>query len=126
MDADDRGDQGFLVQLPRRRLSTFCVALGAERRLQFFTGEAPLAFKPPGDETALEHSRIDRSGFKVQEQDLRADHNPVVPASLAVDHEMFLGALVKRSGDYWITLLGEVPQTTLQQFASAIEYKAPR
>ncbi|WP_233863786.1 MucB/RseB C-terminal domain-containing protein [Paraburkholderia adhaesiva] len=34
--------------------------------------------------------------------------------------------LVKRSGDYWITLLGEVPQTTLQQFASAIEYKAPR
>ncbi|WP_042299860.1 MucB/RseB C-terminal domain-containing protein [Paraburkholderia kururiensis] len=34
--------------------------------------------------------------------------------------------LVKRSGDYWITLLGEVPQATLQQFASAIEYKAPR
>jgi sigma-E factor negative regulatory protein RseB len=34
--------------------------------------------------------------------------------------------LVKRRGDYWITLLGEVPQTTLQQFASAIEYKAPR
>jgi sigma-E factor negative regulatory protein RseB len=34
--------------------------------------------------------------------------------------------LVKRSGDYWITLLGEVPQITLQQFASAIEYKAPR
>ncbi|WJF89488.1 MucB/RseB C-terminal domain-containing protein [Paraburkholderia bonniea] len=34
--------------------------------------------------------------------------------------------LVKRKGDYWVTLLGEVPQTTLQQFASAIEYKAPR
>ncbi|WP_322105187.1 MucB/RseB C-terminal domain-containing protein [Paraburkholderia sp. J41] len=34
--------------------------------------------------------------------------------------------LVKRSGDYFITLLGEVPQATLQQFASAIEYKAPR
>ncbi|HEY1611284.1 MAG TPA: MucB/RseB C-terminal domain-containing protein, partial [Paraburkholderia sp.] len=34
--------------------------------------------------------------------------------------------LVKRSGDYWITLLGEVPEATLQQFASAIEYKAPR
>lgn len=34
--------------------------------------------------------------------------------------------LVKRSGDYWITLLGEVPQATLQQFASAIEYKAPK
>ncbi|TDR04232.1 MucB/RseB C-terminal domain-containing protein [Paraburkholderia silvatlantica] len=34
--------------------------------------------------------------------------------------------LVKRNGDYFITLLGEVPQTTLQQFASAIEYKAPR
>ncbi|WP_296656892.1 MucB/RseB C-terminal domain-containing protein [Paraburkholderia sp.] len=34
--------------------------------------------------------------------------------------------LVKRSGDYWITLLGEVPQSTLQQFASAIEYKPPR
>ncbi|TDV38407.1 MucB/RseB-like sigma(E) regulatory protein [Paraburkholderia caballeronis] len=34
--------------------------------------------------------------------------------------------LVKRRGDYWITLLGEVPQSTLQQFASAIEYKAPR
>jgi sigma-E factor negative regulatory protein RseB len=34
--------------------------------------------------------------------------------------------LVKRRGDYWITLLGEVPETTLQQFASAIEYKAPR
>ena len=33
--------------------------------------------------------------------------------------------LVKRRGDFWITLLGEVPQTTLQQFASAIEYKAP-
>ncbi len=34
--------------------------------------------------------------------------------------------LVKRLGDYWLTLLGEVPQDTLQQFASAIEYKAPR
>jgi sigma-E factor negative regulatory protein RseB len=34
--------------------------------------------------------------------------------------------LVKRQGDFWITLLGEVPQTTLQQFASAIEYKAPK
>ncbi|HTH60487.1 MAG TPA: MucB/RseB C-terminal domain-containing protein [Paraburkholderia sp.] len=34
--------------------------------------------------------------------------------------------LVKRRGDYWITLLGEVPETTLQQFAAAIEYKAPR
>jgi sigma-E factor negative regulatory protein RseB len=34
--------------------------------------------------------------------------------------------LVKRSGDFFITLLGEVPQSTLQQFASAIEYKAPR
>jgi sigma-E factor negative regulatory protein RseB len=34
--------------------------------------------------------------------------------------------LVKRRGDYWITVLGEVPQATLQQFASAIEYKAPR
>jgi len=34
--------------------------------------------------------------------------------------------LVKRHGDFWITLLGEVPQATLQQFASAIEYKASR
>jgi sigma-E factor negative regulatory protein RseB len=34
--------------------------------------------------------------------------------------------LVKRRGDFWITLLGEVPQTTLQQFAAAIEYKAPK
>ena len=34
--------------------------------------------------------------------------------------------LVKRRGDYWITLLGEVPEVTLQQFASAIEYKVPR
>ncbi|HEY3598647.1 MAG TPA: MucB/RseB C-terminal domain-containing protein [Paraburkholderia sp.] len=34
--------------------------------------------------------------------------------------------LVKRQGDFWITLLGEVPQATLQQFASAIEYKASR
>jgi sigma-E factor negative regulatory protein RseB len=34
--------------------------------------------------------------------------------------------LVTRHGDFWITLLGEVPQSTLQQFASAIEYKAPK
>src|ERR1700722_20367399 len=34
--------------------------------------------------------------------------------------------LVKRRGDFWITLLGEVPQVTLQQFASAIEYKTPK
>jgi sigma-E factor negative regulatory protein RseB len=34
--------------------------------------------------------------------------------------------LVKRYGDFWITLLGEVPQSTLQQFVSAIEYKAPK
>jgi sigma-E factor negative regulatory protein RseB len=34
--------------------------------------------------------------------------------------------LVKRRGDFWITLLGEVPQTTLQQFAAAIEYKSPK
>jgi sigma-E factor negative regulatory protein RseB len=34
--------------------------------------------------------------------------------------------LVKRRGNFWITLLGEVPQATLQQFASAIEYKAPK
>jgi sigma-E factor negative regulatory protein RseB len=34
--------------------------------------------------------------------------------------------LVKRQGDFWITLLGEVPQSTLQQFATAIEYKAPK
>jgi sigma-E factor negative regulatory protein RseB len=34
--------------------------------------------------------------------------------------------LVKRRGDFWITLLGEVPQSTLQQFAAAIEYKAPK
>ncbi|KVE25330.1 sugar dehydratase [Burkholderia singularis] len=32
--------------------------------------------------------------------------------------------LVKRRGDFWITVLGEVPSATLQQFASAIEYKA--
>ncbi len=31
--------------------------------------------------------------------------------------------LVKRRGEFWITVLGEVPQLTLQQFASAIEYK---
>lgn len=31
--------------------------------------------------------------------------------------------LVTRHGDYWITLLGEVPQGTLQVFASAIKYK---
>jgi sigma-E factor negative regulatory protein RseB len=34
--------------------------------------------------------------------------------------------LVKRRGDFWITLLGEVPQATLQQFASTIEYKPPK
>jgi sigma-E factor negative regulatory protein RseB len=34
--------------------------------------------------------------------------------------------LVTRYGDYWLTLLGEVPQGTLQRFASAIEYKAPK
>lgn len=34
--------------------------------------------------------------------------------------------LVKRRGDFWITLLGEVPQATLQQFASTIEYKPSR
>jgi sigma-E factor negative regulatory protein RseB len=34
--------------------------------------------------------------------------------------------LVKRYGDFWITVLGEVPQSTLQQFVSAIEYKAPK
>ncbi len=32
--------------------------------------------------------------------------------------------LVTRHGDYWITLLGEVPQGTLQLFASAIKYTA--
>jgi len=31
--------------------------------------------------------------------------------------------LVKRMGDFWITLLGEVPLDTLQEFASAIKYK---
>lgn len=31
--------------------------------------------------------------------------------------------LVERSGDFWVTLLGEVPPVTLQRFASAIEYK---
>ncbi|AOJ76312.1 sugar dehydratase [Burkholderia ubonensis] len=34
--------------------------------------------------------------------------------------------LVKRRGGYWITVLGEVPPATLQQFASAIEYKASK
>jgi sigma-E factor negative regulatory protein RseB len=34
--------------------------------------------------------------------------------------------LVTRHGDYWITLLGEVPQGTLQSFASAIKYKAAK
>lgn len=34
--------------------------------------------------------------------------------------------LVKRRGDYWITVLGEVPPATLQQFAAAIEYKASK
>lgn len=34
--------------------------------------------------------------------------------------------LVTKYRDYWITVLGEVPQTTLQRFASAIEYKATK
>ncbi len=34
--------------------------------------------------------------------------------------------LVTRYRDYWITVLGEVPQATLQRFASAIEYKATK
>lgn len=31
--------------------------------------------------------------------------------------------LVKRRGDFWVTVLGEVPAAALQQFSSAIEYK---
>lgn len=31
--------------------------------------------------------------------------------------------LIKRYGNFWLTLLGEVPQATLQQFAANIEYK---
>lgn len=34
--------------------------------------------------------------------------------------------LVTRYRDYWITVLGEVPQATLQRFASAIEYRATK
>ena len=34
--------------------------------------------------------------------------------------------LVRKSGDFWITVVGEVPQPTLDQFASAIVYKAPK
>lgn len=34
--------------------------------------------------------------------------------------------LVTRYRDYWITVLGEVPQVTLQRFVSAIEYKATK
>ncbi|MGN6650612.1 MucB/RseB C-terminal domain-containing protein [Trinickia sp.] len=34
--------------------------------------------------------------------------------------------LVTRYRDYWTTVLGEVPQATLQRFASAIEYKATK
>jgi sigma-E factor negative regulatory protein RseB len=34
--------------------------------------------------------------------------------------------LVKRSGDFWITLLGEVPLATLEQVSSAIEYKTTK
>lgn len=34
--------------------------------------------------------------------------------------------LVTRRGDFWITALGEVPQATLQQFTTAIEYKASK
>ncbi|WP_420813219.1 MucB/RseB C-terminal domain-containing protein [Pararobbsia silviterrae] len=31
--------------------------------------------------------------------------------------------LVRKSGDFWVTVVGEVPQPTLEQFASAIAYK---
>ncbi|WP_420819614.1 MucB/RseB C-terminal domain-containing protein [Pandoraea terrae] len=31
--------------------------------------------------------------------------------------------LIKRYGNFWLTLLGEVPQATLQQFAANIDYK---
>lgn len=31
--------------------------------------------------------------------------------------------LIKRQGDFWLTLVGEVPLATLQQFAANIEYK---
>jgi sigma-E factor negative regulatory protein RseB len=31
--------------------------------------------------------------------------------------------LVRKAGNFWITVVGEVPQPALQQFASAIEYK---
>lgn len=34
--------------------------------------------------------------------------------------------MIKRMGDFWITLLGEVPLDTLQEFASAIKYKEPK
>lgn len=34
--------------------------------------------------------------------------------------------LVRHMGDFWITLLGEVPLDTLQEFASAIKYKDPK
>lgn len=34
--------------------------------------------------------------------------------------------LVTKYRDFWVTVLGEVPQTTLQRFASAIEYKATK
>ncbi|HTJ92069.1 MAG TPA: MucB/RseB C-terminal domain-containing protein [Pararobbsia sp.] len=34
--------------------------------------------------------------------------------------------LVRKSGDFWITVVGEVPQPTLEQFASALTYKAPK
>ncbi len=34
--------------------------------------------------------------------------------------------LVRRMGNFWITLLGEVPLDTLQEFASAIKYKDPK
>ncbi len=33
--------------------------------------------------------------------------------------------LVKRVGNAWVTLIGEVPQETLQQFLAAIEYRSP-
>ncbi|MDG0027090.1 MucB/RseB C-terminal domain-containing protein [Trinickia sp. Y13] len=34
--------------------------------------------------------------------------------------------LVTKYRDYWVTVLGEVPQATLQRFASAIEYKVTK
>lgn len=34
--------------------------------------------------------------------------------------------MIKRMGNFWITLLGEVPLDTLQEFAVAIKYKEPK